>query len=170
MDRIADVMARNTEAAQGGKPMQPTADSTFGSDSTRTLGSLSADKQAQALARMNSRMTAIFGHRWSGSMDTEALDVWRRSLLALSLDDIRRGLDQVVAWSQGHDGWPPNLPEFLVLCRPAVKPACHRDYRENMRALPAPAKVTAPGDARAHLQNIRDMLRPKAPKPGGGAS
>lgn len=163
MESIADTVKRmNTrpEPASEPTPQRETSDAAW--DLTRALASLSPRDQGRVMERINRRMVSIFGAPWSSTMAGEDLDVWRRAMGAATLGDVRRGLEACIdgTYSNEH-GFPPNLHQFLALCKPAPRPAYHRDWRENALALPAPEKITAPGDARAHLQGIRAMLRPK---------
>lgn len=108
----------------------------------------------------------IYGHRWSSQYGKQPAAVWVSGLGDLSADEIKRGMEGCV---MRPDGWPPSLPEFRAMCKPvvAVIPACHRPAQPFAAALPKPAKITAPGDARARLAAIRakitaGKLRPRA--------
>lgn len=98
----------------------------------------------------------IYGHRWVSQYGTAPASAWRLGLAELSADEIKRGMDACVT---AGDGWPPNLPEFRQMCRDtsATIPACHRPAQP-FAALPKPEKITAPGDARAHLAAIRAKI------------
>ena len=59
------------------------------------------------------RMQAIYGSRWTASIEgieSDAVREWTRALGGLSPDQIRRGLDSLKTQ------WPPTLPEFRALC------------------------------------------------------
>lgn len=115
--------------------------------------------QAEIIGRVWKKMTATYGHKWIsayGDVDGEGGKTWLQGLQEMLLDEIKTGLNACVNRA---DAWPPSLPEFRALCRPgvSVKPACHRDAKP-YAALPKPEKITAPGDARAHLASIMEKL------------
>ena len=69
-------------------------------------------------------MTETFGHAWTSSYGIEPSAAWVDGLADMTLDDVRRGLQAVRDWAER---FPPTLPQFRELCRPAQSPA-HRDY------------------------------------------
>lgn len=69
--------------------------------------------------RIFSRLSGMYGNRftdmWSGVATAEVKATWADGLLGYSVDEIKRGLAECLK----HD-WPPTLPQFLKLCRPAM--------------------------------------------------
>jgi hypothetical protein len=61
-------------------------------------------------------MTGIYGHIWTSTYDDEAIKIWSATFTrrSLSREDLRRGISKCL--DRG-DKFPPNLPEFLELCR-----------------------------------------------------
>lgn len=63
------------------------------------------------------RMLELYGRQWEasyGHVDGDAFPAWRDALAELSADQVKRGLDSVIA--EGNE-FPPNLIKFLRLCR-----------------------------------------------------
>ena len=56
-----------------------------------------------------------FGQQWAGLTPREIKAAWNRRLADYSPAEIQRGLDACDALD-----WPPSLPEFMRLCRPAL--------------------------------------------------
>lgn len=84
-----------------------------------TLSELSTAKQSAWIDRLFDRMAAMYGARfadmWGGLDLSSVKSVWREELSDMSPDEISRG----VAACRTRD-WPPTLPEFVKLCRPAI--------------------------------------------------
>lgn len=77
-------------------------------------------------------MTAIYGHKWASAYgETDADDTWARGLHDVSPQQLAAGLHACL-WRT--DPWPPTLPEFISMCKPEPKPACH----DSFIALPKP--------------------------------
>jgi hypothetical protein len=81
--------------------------------------SLSTAKQSEWIDRLFSRLWAMYGNKfsqmWAGLDMTEVKETWRDYLAELSQDEIRAGVDACKTRE-----WPPTLPEFVKLCRPAI--------------------------------------------------
>lgn len=56
-----------------------------------------------------------FGQQWAGLTPREIKAAWNQRLANFTPAEIRRGLDACAALD-----WPPSLPEFMRLCRPAL--------------------------------------------------
>ncbi len=74
------------------------------------------------MARLWTRMTAIYGHKWSSSFGdaaiigeslTETAKVWAMGLINVSPQELSEGLN---ACMRSGESWPPTLPEFIKLC------------------------------------------------------
>lgn len=124
------------------------------------------------------RMIQVYGHRWSSAFGeatdksgglSDAARIWQVGLRKMTRDMIKSGLNRCLDRA---DGWPPTLPEFRALCASPADWATRRihaaDQKNQQRrlALPKPGKITAPGDARAHLRHIRQMLKTDDPVDG----
>jgi len=61
-------------------------------------------------------MNSIYGHIWTSTYDDEAMIIWGAALTKrhLTREDLRRGISKCV--DRG-DKFPPNLPEFVGLCK-----------------------------------------------------
>lgn len=76
-------------------------------------------------------------------------DAWGSALVGCAAEDIARGLK---ACMTAHPTFPPTLPEFVALCRPApVRP-------EHQIKLPAPRDTK---DRSADIQRVLAMLAKK---------
>ena len=104
-------------------------------------------------------MAQIYGHRFhsawgpaandNGSL-TDTADLWLRGLGKYSMDEIKNGITQLI--DKGLE-WPPTLPEFMHLC----KPACLAPYHQMAKQLPAPE--IDPALVSSELLKIRKLLR-----------
>ena len=83
--------------------------------------------------RLWTRMTRIYGHRWTSSFGDGDDGTWAMGLHDILPTEIAHGLSACV--TRDHD-WPPSLPEFRHLCRPEAETvkACQQPYS----ALPRP--------------------------------
>lgn len=85
------------------------------------LRELSTDRQGEWVDRLFGRLSAMYGARfadmWAGLDLAMIKAAWAEDLGDLATDEIARG----VAACKQRD-WPPTLPEFLGLCRPALDP------------------------------------------------
>lgn len=71
-------------------------------------------------------MAEIYGHKWTSSYGERDRDgTWAKGLHDLTNDELKAGF---FACLHSGGAWPPSLPEFRVLCRPA------KERRENAAA------------------------------------
>ena len=65
------------------------------------------------------KMTAIYGGKfldmWRGIDIDSVKQMWAQELNKLSRDDVTRGANALMTQE-----WPPTLPQFIKLCRPAI--------------------------------------------------
>lgn len=66
-------------------------------------------------ARLNSMYGSRFADMWAGTNMAEWKSTWADGLQGYSVDEIKRGLAECMK-----SDWPPTLPQFLKLCRPAM--------------------------------------------------
>lgn len=61
-------------------------------------------------------MTGIYGHTWTSTYNDEAMKIWGATFTrrGLTREDLRYGISKAI--NQGNQ-FPPNLPEFLELCK-----------------------------------------------------
>lgn len=87
------------------------------------MSELSMPKRVEWISRVFARFAAYYGARfhdmWGGTDLDVVKQVWADDLADLSPDEITRG---VVAAKSAK--FPPTLPEFRELCRPALNPEC----------------------------------------------
>lgn len=97
------------------------------------------------------KMTRIYGHKWSSMSECDD-GTWLEGLRGYSPEDLASGLRGCLTRT---DDWPPDLPEFRQLCRPAhvVTPACHKEYK----SLPKPE--TDPDVVRRSIATIKGRLK-----------
>ncbi len=85
---------------------------------------LSTSQQQQSapiqwIERIFTRMECFYGSRfadmWRQSNIATVKSIWSEALTGYSVDEIKRGLAECL-----RRDWPPTLPEFLKLCRPAM--------------------------------------------------
>ena len=83
------------------------------------LSELSTAKQSAWVDRLFERLGAMYGKHfadhWAGQSLETVKRVWREELADLSQDEVARGVSACRSRP-----WPPTLPEFLRLCRPAL--------------------------------------------------
>lgn len=66
---------------------------------------------------MENRYGAKWQDGFGGIPRKRVRQAWGEDLADMTGDEIRRGLD---ACPLAHPTWPPTLPEFMLLCRPAI--------------------------------------------------
>lgn len=93
------------------------------------------------MERLQSKMTAIYGHRFTslfpdGDSMSEWRDTWGRALAGLSGEQIAQGLAKLAT---GTDGWPPTSGEFRALCVPPKPIPAHQ--RHPLLDAPKPVKT-----------------------------
>ncbi len=71
--------------------------------------------------RIFERMSAFYGARfadaWRGTDVVAVKRIWAETLGTFTADEIKRGVMSLSTCQ-----WPPTLPEFMNLCRPAIDP------------------------------------------------
>ena len=91
---------------------------------------------ANAIAeRLWQRLLELYGRQWEsayGHVDGDAFPVWRDAIAKMTIKQIKNGLDALIVESSEY---PPNLIEFLKLCKTVV-PAYHR--KADLASLPPP--------------------------------
>lgn len=98
MEKIQEVLARSTES---------------GSPEKRELPGV--QQPEKVIERLWSRMTQLYGHKWTSSYgEFDQDDTWAMGLADLSLDQIKTGF---VACLDSDEEWPPTLPQFRQLCK-----------------------------------------------------
>jgi len=77
---------------------------------------------------------------------------WLEGLRGYTQEEVAHGLSECL--TRDND-WPPDLPEFRQLCRPAhvVTPACHKEYK----SLPKPD--ADPEVARDSIKRMKGILK-----------
>ena len=84
------------------------------------------------------RMTEIYGHKWTSSYgEADSDGTWAKCLADLGYEDLKRGFK---ACMTNGEPWPPSLPEFRAMCKPA-----HRENEAAYRIPPShqlPKKLT----------------------------
>ena len=119
------------QADEQSKQSKPQQEGTF------TKGSLLSSHYR----RLWERMTEIYAHKWTSVYGVEPVDTWVRGLSDMEPDDIAKGLEACLT---NGDGWPPSLPEFRQLCRPAkVNRINAAMYEEKPKALPEPEEYVS---------------------------
>lgn len=85
------------------------------------LRELSTGRQGEWVDRIFARLSAMYGARfadmWAGLDLAMVKAAWSEDLGDLSAEEITRGVTACKLRT-----WPPTLPEFLALCRPALDP------------------------------------------------
>ena len=99
----------------------------IGEVSARLIGAGSPEKRElpsvkqpeTVIDRLWSRMTQVYGHKWTSSFgEFDQDDTWGKGLADLSLDQIKTGF---VSCLDSDQEWPPTLPQFRQFCK-AGKP------------------------------------------------
>lgn len=84
-----------------------------GSRTIQPTGKTSLRLSDALLETLWSKMTEIFGHRWTSSFGSEPSKVWASGLAGVTGLQLADGLRKIV--QRGID-WPPSLPEFRAMC------------------------------------------------------
>jgi hypothetical protein len=108
-------------------------------------------------------LASIYGPRWISTYGVDPDPIWARAIASIPGPALTQALQACL--ERGSE-WPPNLPEFLAMCRPArvvdYEPWMATGVDETQKRLEhLRSRVTAPGDARAHVQRMREILRGK---------
>jgi|AntDeeMetagen285_2_1112576.scaffolds.fasta_scaffold05445_1 hypothetical protein len=114
---------------------------------------------SRVVDRLFDRLVAEFDHKFASKMpDKQAEDdlkaIWAERLNGLTVEDIRKGIDQLPAFVRRSDGWPPGAAEFRELCRPHREPYERAEFQK--RALTQdPADKTV---AQSHIDKMRGRM------------
>ncbi|AWI53184.1 hypothetical protein DEH84_06885 [Aquabacterium olei] len=76
---------------------------------------MSVESVRTILATLQARYGNKFADLWRGVPPASLEAVWSEDLAGFTVAEIKRGLDACK-----HRDWPPTLPEFINLCRPAM--------------------------------------------------
>ena len=91
----------------------------IGSGSQEIKEQQSVQQPERVIDRFWLRMTQIYGHKWSSSFGEGDHDnTWAKGLADLTVDELKKGF---IACVKSGEAWPPTLPEFRRLCRPAQR-------------------------------------------------
>lgn len=101
------------------------------------------------MAKLWDRMIEMYGHKFTSSFGEQPNDTWARALSDMTGHEIATGLH---ACFEREDNWPPTLPEFITMCRPAKE-----QHLEEFLGLPKPRANKE--YAQDKLKAIRDKLR-----------
>lgn len=85
--------------------------------STSTKTPLPARWGQRLIDRMKLEYGQKFANQWPGIAEDKLCAHWASELAGFSAEDLRRGIDAMKA-----SAWPPTLPEFRALCKPALDP------------------------------------------------
>ena len=84
-----------------------------------TLSELSTAKRSEWISRLFVRLGAMYGKHfadmWTGQRLEDVKAIWADELADMTQDEVARGVA-----SCRTRNWPPTLPEFIKLCRPAL--------------------------------------------------
>jgi hypothetical protein len=103
-------------------------------------------------------MSGIFGHAWTSAYGaSDDNETWLEGLADMSPNDIKRGIAACLNWQER---FPPTLPQFRALCRPAPIEPAHRII-ERERLLPQPPEVieSRRNKALGVIEYSKQMLR-----------
>lgn len=91
----------------------------IGSGSRQIKEQQSGQQPERVIDRFWLRMTQIYGHKWASSFgESDTDDTWAKGLADLTVDEMKKGF---IACVKSGEAWPPTLPEFRRLCRPAQR-------------------------------------------------
>jgi hypothetical protein len=88
--------------------------------------------ESSLMAKLWSRMIEMYGHKFTSSYGEVPSDTWSRALSGATAADLAQG---VKACFQRQDTWPPTLPEFVEMCRPAARSLY---FADGAKSLPPP--------------------------------
>jgi hypothetical protein len=110
-------------AAQAAAKALQNAPNALPERATNVTPPMASVPRATAMRRLWSRMTAIYGHKWTAAYGercdddvgalTTAGDTWQRGLAGVDERRIGTGLN---ACLMSADPWPPTLPAFRSMC------------------------------------------------------
>lgn len=117
------------------------------------------------LDKLWTKMTEMYGHRWTGSVGVSADQdhAWATVLGGLNGAQIANGLGMLV---ERADDWPPSAPEFRAMCLhiadlPSAISAWHQalEGRYQHEAVKVAAKLTGPYELRQARLNDHALQR-----------
>ena len=88
-----------------------------------------------------------------GDIDGDVFGDWSDDLESYGLDDIKRGM---LACRERQDVWPPDLMEFLRLCKEPKDNSNCRGYNKFKRI---PVFRSEPGVAKSYLDKLKKIVR-----------
>ncbi len=94
-------------------------------------------------------MAKIYGHKWVSSFGAADDGTWLSGLRDVTPEQIGIGLERCRIRSEP---WPPTLPEFRALCKPAGAP-----YHHPFPRLPKPP--VNPAIAERELNKMHQLLK-----------
>lgn len=120
-----------------------------------STGNVPAHLPEAWVAKLQARLTAIYGQKFSSICPDEAAarewrECWAIALRDLTGEQIAAGLDKLM---RGAHEWPPTTGEFRALCKPVIRP---EHQRHPVLAAPKDTK-----DRRPQLDALREMLARK---------
>lgn len=151
------------------KPQRP-----LNGDSTTEQGG----RQGKRILRLWTRLTALYGHRWTSNYGpatdqegnlTQAALTWVRATSDLSDEQIRHGLNQLVRTGEE---WPPPLPRFRRLCiqtSDAPRTYLGRDWQELKAEYEAERQLKLPKSSSdgltpaEHIRKMRETIKRQQP-------
>lgn len=118
------------------------------------------------LDKLWTKMTEMYGHRWTGSVGVSADQdhAWASVLGGLNGQQIANGLGVLVERARTDEGWPPSAPEFRAMCLhvpglPSAVAAWHQalEARYTHDAVKVAAKLTGVFDLQSARLNDRGL-------------
>lgn len=157
-------MTEQPKAPQHISNVIPLARDQLSTESSRPSPSDKPVKLRQSLLdKLWTKMTEMYGHRWTGSVGVSADQehAWATVLGGLNGAQIANGLGQLV---ERADDWPPSAPEFRAMCLhvpglPSAVAAWHQalEGRYQHEAVKVAAKLTGTYELRKARLNDRAL-------------
>ena len=161
MKHISDVInprLTETPKASGSAPNDCAVSKTQ-AGAPKSLKASSPEYREAVVSRLWTRMTEIYGHKWTTNYGTPAdgaFDTWTKALADLTSEQIAQGVRRCMSRA---DEWPPTLPAFRQLCLDASTHATNAAaYRRNTDVLGAPGTKRLTDQRSADTR--RDHARP----------
>ena len=108
--------------------------------------------------RIFMRMENFYGAKWVnslGGIERERVrEAWGEELFGFSANEISRGIEACRSLS-----WPPTLPEFMMLCRPATRGYGIREPEPKPKVEPVPLDE-AKQRAKELVEQVRGFALP----------
>lgn len=106
------------------------------------------------------RMIELYDYAWTSRYGDTPTKVWTSVLTSLTPQDIKTGLDALLARRDDYACYPPRPLEFFNLCRPVISKNPDRTHHAAYEDYKHPLLIRLPDKeiALRHLEQLRNII------------